>query len=473
MATIRMPGSLVRRRHGTIWYRLQVPANLRPLLGWEITKTLKTNDMDIARQRAPAVAIWAQSKLQAARAKLDEQRPVTHGVDPEELHDAYEASLNPAWLAWDYAARHDGIALGPEPDQKWRQPFSQAPLAKLLGISRAVDADEAVERAAAGGPAVEQQAGPAVTLSGIFKAWADERQPPAKTIDAWTRIIDRLVKHVGHEDPEKLTRRDIIGWKDALLDSGLSRKTVEVHLTAVSTIFNHALTNERLTRTDNPVKGVRVAKRDDPADKRRPFTDAEAVMVLKAARSETRASMRWLPILLAFTGARLDELCGAFKADIRCDDTISRELGPDAGWFIRIEPTKDRSIKTGWSGARSVPLHQQVVDEGFLEYVRRLPEGPLFPDLSPDVWGSRAGTSSKMLGRRLRQLGITDKRAVAGHSWRHRFKDLCRAAGIPKDVHDALTGHVAGDVGSTYGYGHTLMTLRRAVDRIDWSGITS
>jgi hypothetical protein len=82
MATIRMPGSLVRRRHGTIWYRLQVPANLRPLLGWEITKTLKTNDMDIARQRAPAVAIWAQSKLQAARAKLDEQRPVTHGCGP-------------------------------------------------------------------------------------------------------------------------------------------------------------------------------------------------------------------------------------------------------------------------------------------------------------------------------------------------------------------------------------------------------
>jgi hypothetical protein len=53
--------------------------------------------------------------------------------------------------------------------------------------------------------------------------------------------------------------------------------------------------------------------------------------------------------------------------------------------------------------------------------------------------------------RRLRQLGITDKRVLAGHSWRHRFKDLCRSSGIAKDVHDALTGHVAGDVGSTYG----------------------
>jgi integrase len=113
-----------------------------------------------------------------------------------------------------------------------------------------------------------------------------------------------------------------------------------------------------------------------------------------------------------------------------------------------------------------VPLHRQVIDEGFLEYVQSLPEGPLFPDLSPDKWGSRAGTATKTLGRRLRALGITDERVVAGHSWRHRFKDVCRASSIPKDIHDALTGHAAGDVGSTYGLGHTLLTLRKAVNRL-------
>jgi integrase len=124
-------------------------------------------------------------------------------------------------------------------------------------------------------------------------------------------------------------------------------------------------------------------------------------------------------------------------------------------------------VKTGWKGARSVPLHQQVLDDGFLQYVRSLPDGsPLFPDLSPDVWGKRAGTATKMLGRRLRALGLEDRRLVAGHSWRHRFKDLCRSVGIPKDVHDALTGHAAGDVGSTYGYGHTLLTLRKAIDKL-------
>jgi integrase len=262
MARITMLGSLTRRRHGTIWYRLQVPAKLRPLLGWEITRSLKTEDMEEAKRRAPAVAMWAEEKLKAARAQLDQQQPPPRAVDLEILHDAYEQSLNPSWLAWDYSLRHDGIHLGPEPDQKWRQPFSQTPLARLLGITRAVEADEAVEKAAAGGPAALDQQEPAVTLSGLLQAWAKERTPPAKTVDAW-------------------------------------------------------------------------------------------VLVLKAARSETKASMRWLPLLLAFTGARLDELCGASKGEVRSDATVARELGPKAGWYLRIEPTKDRSVKTGWRGARS------------------------------------------------------------------------------------------------------------------------
>lgn len=468
MAAITMPGSLVRRRHGAIWYRLQVPAKLRPWLGWEVTRSLKTADWDEARRRAPSVAMWAQQKLDAARAKLEADAPLPRQLDADSLEEAYEASLSPAWRAWDYALRHDGIALGPEPDERWKQPFSKTPLAKLLGISRAVELEEAVERATTGGPAASEQAGPAVTLSELLQAWARERKPPAKTLDAWTRIIARLIMHLGHQDPEKLTRRELVGWKDALLENGLSRKSVEVHLTAVSTIFNTALTNERLSRSDNPANGIKVIAKDDPADRRRPFTDEEAKIVLEAARREPRASMRWLPILLAFTGARLDELCGLSKADIRYDPALARELGPVGGWYIRIEPTKDRSIKTDWKGARSVPLHQQVVHEGFLEYVQALPEGSLFPDLSADVWGSRAGTATKSLGRRLRALGITDRRVVAGHSWRHRFKDICRAAGIPKDVHDALTGHAAGDVGSSYGLGHTLMTLRKAIDKLPY-----
>jgi hypothetical protein len=178
MARITMIGSLVRRRHGVIWYRLQVPEKLRPLLGWEITKTLKTSDWEEARARAPAVAMWAQRKLAEAREKLEgQQQAQWNEWDLEALWDDYEESLNPEWREWEYALRHDGIDLGPEPEEKWRQPFSRTPLARRLGISRVLEVEAAIEKVTAGGPAA-QQAGPAVTLSGLLQAWSTERKPP-------------------------------------------------------------------------------------------------------------------------------------------------------------------------------------------------------------------------------------------------------------------------------------------------------
>lgn len=71
-----------------------------------------------------------------------------------------------------------------------------------------------------------------------------------------------------------------------------------------------------------------------------------------------------------------------------------------------------------------------------------------------------------MLGWALRKLKIIDPRKVAGHSWRHRFKDICRGAGIEKAIHDALTGHSSGDVGDGYGLGYPLHTLGAAIGKL-------
>ena len=56
-------------------------------------------------------------------------------------------------------------------------------------------------------------------------------------------------------------------------------------------------------------------------------------------------------------------------------------------------------------------------------------------------------------------MGITDTRKTF-HSLRHTFKDLCRDAGIPKEIHDRLTGHVSSDVGDGYGHGSGTYPIR-------------
>jgi integrase len=139
----------------------------------------------------------------------------------------------------------------------------------------------------------------------------------------------------------------------------------------------------------------------------------------------------------------------------------------DGVWIIDLHADDPgKSLKTV-SSVRKVPLHPALIAEGFLDYVRSLTSnGPLFPDLTPDRFGRRGGNGTKLIGRWVRSLGITDKRKAPNHSWRHRFKDACRAAGIAKDVHDALTGHAAADEGSSYGLGFAVRKLHKEVSRI-------
>ena len=71
-------------------------------------------------------------------------------------------------------------------------------------------------------------------------------------------------------------------------------------------------------------------------------------------------------------------------------------------------------------------------------------------NLHPAGTKKQSGQWTKWFNRRLRSIGITDKRKVF-HSFRHLFKDALRSAGVPEDLNDALTGHSNSSVGRGYG----------------------
>jgi hypothetical protein len=62
---------------------------------------------------------------------------------------------------------------------------------------------------------------------------------------------------------------------------------------------------------------------------------------------------------------------------------------------------------------------------------------------------------------------ITEDRAFVTHSFRHSFKDLCRNAEIPRDLHDFITGYSGEDSASNYGQGHSLTARKRALDLVN------
>jgi integrase len=204
-----------------------------------------------------------------------------------------------------------------------------------------------------------------------------------------------------------LTKADVERWLEHLDKAGAAPKTLEGHLLILKTLANFAVEKDMIP--DNPIAKIRYRAKANPRKKIRAYTNAEARTVLAAARPQQRDYMRWLPWLACFTGARLDEIAAA---DLRDVERVGRY------WVLNIRldhRAEDASIKTE-SSHRRVPLHAQLLAEGFLTYVRGLPkDGPLFPKLSAGKFGSKGAPLRRKSGRSCEHLRpICHRSQIAG-----------------------------------------------------------
>lgn len=175
--------------------------------------------------------------------------------------------------------------------------------------------------------------------------------------------------------------------------------------------------------------------------------------------AEKDAALFWLPLLMYYTGARREEL-----AQLSARDVIATKVEPPYLSILATpdESDEDRTVKTQGS-RRTVPLHEDLVTLGFLDYARGLPQdGQLFPRLKPNPAGWYGHNFGKRWAKYLRDTLHLNSPASPSHGFRHTFKTMCRQAGIPEEVHDAITGHSDGSVSRAYGS----MPLRRMAEEL-------
>ena len=174
------------------------------------------------------------------------------------------------------------------------------------------------------------------------------------------------------------------------------------------------------------------------------------------------------------TGARIEELGQILLADIKSEQGVPYI---DVTDFVMDEIDERKRVKTDGS-IRVIPLHPKLIALGFLDYVQRMRSSGavrLFPDLEADSLGVKTKEASRRANRLIDNAVGDDPRLVF-YSFRHSFKDLCRDANIPKDVHDQLMGHSPADVGGGYGLGRAIGNLAAHLKRvrflfIDWDPI--
>jgi integrase len=306
-----------------------------------------------------------------------------------------------------------------------------------------------------------------VSLTGLWADYINSRIQAGFMRDKGLRhrpVINSLRKFLKHNDAARITRKDVLAWRDHLMKT-LSAKTVnDIYLSGVKSVLTWAVENDRLP--ENVAAIVRQPKPRKVYGRERGYTDIEAVQVLIASRAyqskadefgRVRESVqmadvkRWVPIICAFTGARVSEIIQLRKEDIiRVNDQWVARITPDAG-----------TVKSG--GYRDVPLHRQIIAEGFEVFLEAANPGPLFHTATdPKKFQRAAIMVSNKLSDWLRLSGLCPDGLQPSHAWRHRLKTTCREIGISDRVVDAIQGHAGKTAGDNYGD----VTLKTKADAI-------
>ncbi|ACA15983.1 integrase family protein [Methylobacterium sp. 4-46] len=298
----------------------------------------------------------------------------------------------------------------------------------------------------------------AVSLLDLFDGWAKERKPSQSTVDQWRKHCEAFLAFIGKDDAGRVTKADVVAWKDTLVAAGGAPKTInDSKLAALRVAFTWGVENVRVR--SNPATGVAVRQKMQAGEQMLGFDDGEAAAILQAAAKETRPYIRWLPLLCAASGARVGEM-----AQLRAEDVIVQDGIP--ALCITAEAGSLKNLNS----ERVIPLHPGVIDAGFLEFVKGK-KGPLFYNpvrRRTDAKKPSHKIVAKNVATWVQGLGLQvgrQHRKDPSHAWRHRFKTLARAARIEDSVADAIVGHAPGSVAKAYGT-VTLATMHEAVSRI-------
>ena len=304
------------------------------------------------------------------------------------------------------------------------------------------------------------------TPTQLFERWVPERQPAPSTVESWRYVFRALTEHFKERSAASISPDEAQRWLKGLVTGERSARTVRsTHLRASKTVFGWAAQHKHIPH--NPFKEAKITV---PKQRRNRETQAffpdEYRPILKAALEITdtsapfEAAKRWVPWVLAYTGARPGEITQLRKQDIlKREGVVAMHLTPEAG-----------TIKSG--SARSVPLHEHLVAQGFLEFVASHAGGTLFykgakkaPEGNP-ANGKKPPASQvrQRLAAWVRSLGVTDEELSPNHAWRHTFKQIADRAKISERMSDTITGHAHRTVGAAYG-GATLEDMAKAMGR--------
>jgi len=274
-----------------------------------------------------------------------------------------------------------------------------------------------------------------ISLGALVGAFCLEYVP--STAAAYTRDLTCFQSWCakGRREPLECRRADIASYLQSLRSTGYTEATIGRRLACLRAFYRYVVDEGFLDRS--PASAVRW--RHTPGASRTALTAAELSRVLRAAdeHAPRTAAAAWI---LATTGARISEVCGADASP----DGLRRV---DPSWLLRV-------VRKGGTGAW-LPLHPAAVGR-LTEYLGSRMAGPLLATGTGRPWDRRA--AHRTLAALGRQVGL--QVPLGPHLLRHTLVTLARTHGCPLETIQETVGHVSPR--TTRRYDHTDLTALAA-----------
>ncbi|WP_333610426.1 DUF6538 domain-containing protein [Brevundimonas bullata] len=479
-----MPTGLQRRAGGRYSVRRRIPEDLVEAFGGkkEFTKALGTSDPKQARLLLPI--FWSacdqifQQKRDALAGSVAPQVEVPLAeisptivslIELDTLRADRDAAAANGTLAGFISLRRDALRLlqgmldgevPPVGDLRTIEGKRNALRALLTGESALAISAARKARADIAEAKIVEQAKTSHALDRIVDRWAAERPVSKRGVTAHRAVARWFDQRTGNLPVESITKRDVVSFKDQLVEEGKSAANIKVKLSRLRTLLNYAVDNDIIAK--NPTDGVKIVDKQRAKDKRREFNKDELAALFNGPVHQEGlrpvggggAASYWLPLLALYTGARQTEL-GQLHPDDVCEEAYDvSDTEMRSAWVVRFVDNPDRGQKVKTEGSeRRVPIHSDLIQLGFLDIAsaaRSDGRDRIFHKIKPTSEGELMGSWSKWFGRYRRSLGVSGK-DTPFHSFRHSFKHYARACNLDKAVNDAITGHETGDVADQYG----------------------
>ncbi|RYG89114.1 MAG: hypothetical protein EON58_19495, partial [Alphaproteobacteria bacterium] len=348
-----MPTGLIRRG-GAYSLRRRIPHDLLEAYGGrkEVVKALGTSDRQEAKRLHAIAWVALDQEFEARRSKRDDGVAPATGSKPSRVMSPITGEpISPSVIALVHLdtlrSRRDRAA-----SEGWLVRFNRESKEALVFYQAMLDGDvsssgedlRVIEGKRNGlrafltgegsmGLAVRRRtlvpigeaenqlrARTTTTWDQLVTKWAAERKPEAKTHKAHQAIANEFKALVGDFPVEQLTKRHGLAFKDGLVAKGVTPANLKTKLSRAKTLVNYGY--------DNDLVGVRIMDGlrapKSKAGGRKPYSD-DALQKLfsgpvhvegyRPVQGRGEASY-WLPLIAAYSGARLEEIAGLRVSDV-------------------------------------------------------------------------------------------------------------------------------------------------------------